>query len=333
MANTSAPASVAATVAAQASASPLYPEIEPFNTGFLSVSGGHNLYYEESGNPQGNPVIYLHGGPGGGVAPSDRRYFDPAAYRIILLDQRGAGKSTPAASLVENTTQHLTNDVELLRQHLKIDRWVVFGGSWGSTLAMCYAQAHPHRVKALILRGIFTVRRSELEWLYEKGGAEQIYPDAWEGYVAPIPEEERNDMIGAYYKRLTGTDEDEKLKCAKAWSAWEMSTSRLVLDPEVVKKVEQDIWSLQFARIECHYFKHNGFMEDNHVLDNVDKIRHIPCSIIQGRYDVVCPAITSWQLHKRWPEADYQIVQLSGHSARDLVPQLVAAADKYKHAK
>ncbi|KAI9189059.1 hypothetical protein H9P43_000486 [Blastocladiella emersonii ATCC 22665] len=313
-----------------AAASPLYPDIEPFNTGFLKVSDVHDLYYEESGNREGNPVIYLHGGPGGGVAPSDRRYFDPAVYRIILLDQRGAGKSTPAACLEENTTQALVADVEKLRLHLQVDRWVVFGGSWGSTLALAYAQAFPDRVKALILRGIFTVRRSELEWLYEKGGAEQIYPDAWDNYVAPIPEAERGDLINAYYKRLTGTDEAEKLKCAKAWSAWEMSTSRLVLDPAVVKKVEEDIWSLQFARIECHYFVNSGFMPDNHILDSVDKIRHIPCTIVQGRYDVVCPAKTSWELHKRWPEAEYHIVQLAGHSARDLIEPLVAAADKYK---
>ncbi|KAI9216222.1 proline iminopeptidase [Blastocladiella britannica] len=307
-----------------------YPEIEPFNTGFLNVSDEHALYFEESGNPKGNPVVYLHGGPGGGVSPSDRRYFDPATYRIILLDQRGAGKSTPAASLVDNTTGHLVADVEALRKHLKVDKWVVFGGSWGSTLALCYAQAFPDRVKALILRGIFTLRRSELEWLYEKKGAQQIYPDAWDKYIEPIPAVERDNMIVAYYKRLTGTDEDEKLKCAKAWSVWEMSTSRLVLDPAAVKKVEEDIWALQFARIECHYFVNNGFMRDNQVLDEVDKIRHIPCTIVQGRYDVVCPAITSWELHKRWPEADYTIVQLAGHSARDLVPHLVSAAEKYK---
>ncbi|KNE72448.1 prolyl aminopeptidase [Allomyces macrogynus ATCC 38327] len=311
----------------------LYPEIEAYNTGFLRVSDVHQLYYEESGNPKGNPVVYLHGGPGGGVSPNDRRYFDPEHYRIILLDQRGAGKSTPAASLEDNTTQHLVDDVEALRKHLNIDRWVVFGGSWGSTLALAYAQQFPDRVKAMILRGIFTVRRSELEWLYEKGGAEHIYPDAWDNYVAPIPENERNDLIGAYYKRLTGSNEDEKLACAKAWSAWEMSTSRLVLDPEVVKKVEEDIWALQFARIECHYFVNNGFMPDNHLLDNVHKIQHIPCTIIQGRYDVVCPAKTSWELHKAWPEAEYKIVQLSGHSARDLQPELVAAADKYRFAK
>ncbi|KAI9144379.1 prolyl aminopeptidase serine peptidase [Paraphysoderma sedebokerense] len=312
--------------------STIYPPIEPYTTGFLQVSPVHKLYYEQSGNPTGNPVIFLHGGPGGGTSGDDRRYFNPGKYRIILLDQRGAGKSLPVASLEENTTWSLVEDVEKLRQHLGIEKWVVFGGSWGSTLSLSYAQRYPSTVKALILRGIFTTRRSELVWLYEEGGASQIYPDAWDNYVAPIPVEERHDMMNAYYKRLTGTDEAEKLKCAKAWTLWEMCTSRLVPDPEAIKRAEKDTFSLQFARIECHYFVNNGFFNsENHILEtkNINKIKHIPCTIVQGRYDVVCPAVTSWDLHKKWPEAHYQLVQMAGHSAKDLQPYLVAAADKY----
>ncbi|KAL7751081.1 hypothetical protein RI367_003661 [Sorochytrium milnesiophthora] len=309
----------------------LYDIPEPFDTGRMQVSDVHSLYYEQSGNAKGNPVVFLHGGPGGGVSASDRRFFDPAVYRIVLLDQRGAGKSTPAASLVDNNTQALVDDVERLRKHLSIDKWVVFGGSWGSTLSLAYSQQHPERVKALILRGIFMVRRSELVWFYEAGGAGQIFPDAWDEYIVPIPESERGDMIGAYYKRLTGDNEAEKLKCAKAWSGWEVKTSRLIQDPAVIKKAEEDVWALQFARIECHYFVNNGFMKDNQLLDNVHKIRHIPCTIIQGRYDVVCPAKSSWELHKAWPEAEYHLVQQAGHSAKDLTPYLVAACEKYKH--
>ncbi|CAH1788905.1 unnamed protein product [Owenia fusiformis] len=311
----------------------LYPEIEPFDSGKLKVSDVHDVYYEQSGNKNGNPVIFLHGGPGGGTGPKDRRFFDPAAYRIILMDQRGAGKSTPAAELKDNTTWHLVDDIESLRKHLNIEKWVVFGGSWGSTLSLAYAETHPDRVKALILRGIFTLRRSELIWFYQEG-ASHIFPDVWEKYLAPIPEVERHDLMSAYYRRLTGNDEEKKLACARAWSTWEMETSRLMPDPNYVKRTESDIWSLQFARIECHYFVHGGFFKtDGQILENADKLKDIPGTIVQGRYDVVCPARTAWELHKRWPSADFQFVHDAGHSAVEsgTTALLVQAADKYKN--
>ncbi|KAF9159932.1 hypothetical protein DFQ26_006032 [Actinomortierella ambigua] len=313
--------------------SALYPHIEAYNTGFLKVSDLHTIYYEESGNPNGQPVLYNHGGPGGGVSPHDRRYFDPQVYRIILHDQRGAGKSTPTAELEDNNTWALVDDIEKLREHLKIDKWVVFGGSWGSTISLVYAQNHPSRVKALILRGIFTLRKSELAWFYERGGAQNIFPDAWDEYIKPIPEEERHNMQEAYYKRLTGSDEKERVRCAKAWSTWECSTSKLYVDPVEVAKASEDIWALAFARIECHYFINKGFFKsDTHVFDNIDKIRHIPATIVQGRYDVVCPATTAWELHKLWPEAQFQFISDAGHSAKEpgITARLVKAADEYK---
>lgn len=276
----------------------MYPDIEPYDTGMLTVSDIHKVYYEQSGNRTGKPVIFLHGGPGGGTSPRDRTFFDPAVYRIVLMDQRGAGKSTPAAELRENTTWHLVADIEKLRNHLGIDKWVVFGGSWGSTLSLAYAETHPDRVKALVLRGIFTLRRRELIWFYQDG-ASIIFPDAWEGYLKPIPEVERFDLISAYYRKLTSDDETIRTEAAKAWSKWEMTTSRLFVDPEYILRAEADTWALQFARIECHYFVHGGFMEfDGQLLKNVDKIRHIPTTIVQGRYDLVCPMDTAWELHK-----------------------------------
>ncbi|KAF9959051.1 hypothetical protein BGZ72_010392 [Mortierella alpina] len=311
----------------------LYPKIECYDHGLLKVSDIHTLYFEQSGNPQGKPVIYLHGGPGGGVSAHDRRYFDPSVYRIILLDQRGAGKSTPTASLEDNTTWALVDDIERLREHLKIDKWVVFGGSWGSTLSLVYAQEHPDRVKALILRGIFMLRQSELRWFYEQGGASNIFPDAWDKYIEPIPENERDNFIAAYHKRLTGSDEEERIRCAKAWSTWECSTSKLYVDPVEVAKASEDIWALAFARIECHYFFNKGFFKtDAHILENVDKIRHIPATIVQGRYDVVCPATSAWDLHKVWPEAKFEFMADAGHSAKELATtaRLVQAADEYK---
>lgn len=310
----------------------VYPEIEVFDSGHLRVSDIHEVYFEQSGNKNGKPVLFLHGGPGGGTSPSDRRYFDPAVYRIVLMDQRGAGKSKPPAELKDNTTWHLVSDIEKLREHLSIDKWVVFGGSWGSTLSLVYAETHPDRVKALILRGIFTLRRSEIIWYYQDG-ASHIFPDHFDKYVEPIPKAERHDIVGAYYRRLTGPDEAERLKCARHWSLWEMATSRLFIDHNLLKRADSDIWALQFARIECHYFVHGGFFEtDSHILDNVDKIRHIPATIVQGRYDVVCPAQTAWDLHKQWPEAEFYFVRDAGHSAREMGIKsvLVHAADKYK---
>ncbi|CAD5117356.1 DgyrCDS6136 [Dimorphilus gyrociliatus] len=311
----------------------LYGEITPFNDGFLKVSEIHSVYYEESGNPKGNPVIFLHGGPGGGTSPRDRRYFDPAVYRIVLMDQRGAGKSKPAAELRENTPKHLISDIETLRNHLGIDKWVVFGGSWGSTLSLLYAEAHPDRVKALILRGIFTLRRKEILWLYQEG-ASFVYPDHYEEYISVIPEVERHDLVSAYYRRLTGPDKEERLKCARAWSKWELATSRLFIDEELLSKVDNDEWALQFARIECTYFVKGGFFDtENQIFDNAYKIKHIPTTIVQGRYDMVCPMISAWELHKQLPNAEFFIIPDSGHSTKEVgtYRKLVETAEKYKN--
>jgi proline iminopeptidase len=309
-----------------------YDDIEPFEKSFLKVSDLHEIYFEQCGKKDGKPVLFLHGGPGGGVGPNDRKYFDPTVYRIILLDQRGAGNSKPSAELRENTTWDLVADIEKLRKHLSIDKWVVFGGSWGSTLSLVYAETHPSQVKALILRGIFTLRRKELIWYYQDG-ASRIFPDTWEKFIEPIPEVERHDLMSAYHRRLTGSDRALQMKCAQRWSAWEMATSRLYVDPELIKRADADEWAVQFARIESHYFVHGGFLKsETQILDDVPKIRHIPCTIVQGRYDLVCPADTAWELHKRWSEADFHLVADAGHSAKEegIVSALVTAADKYK---
>ncbi|KAI8926476.1 Alpha/Beta hydrolase protein [Entophlyctis helioformis] len=311
---------------------PLYPAVEPFKTELLPVSPVHTLYLEQSGNPNGKPVVYLHGGPGGGTSASDRCYFDPAVYRIVVFDQRGSGKSTPSAELDGNDTWSLVADIERSGAHLGIDKWVVFGGSWGSTLALVYAETHPAVVKALILRGIFMLRPSEIKWFYQEG-ASHLFPDYWDGYLEPIPVEERGDMIKAYYKRLTSPDENVRLTAAKAWSKWECATSKLLVDKEMIAKVDDDVWSLAFARIECHYFVNNGFFEsDSWILDNVDKIRHIPAIIVQGRYDVVCPMRSAWDLSKAWPEAKLIVTPDAGHSAREIgnTSRLVEAADAFR---
>ena len=250
-----------------------YPPIEPFNKGMLKVSDLHTLYWEESGNPQGNPVVFLHGGPGGGVNPEQRCFFDPKVYRIILFDQRGSGQSLPCAELKENTTWNLVKDIETIREMLKIDKWVVFGGSWGSTLALTYAISHPNRVKALILRGIFLCRPSEIQWFYQEG-ASQIFPDVWDSYLAPIPESERGDLVKAYYKRLTSEDSAVRLEAAKAWSKWEAATSRLIVDPASIEEFDEPEYALSFARIECHYFINNAFFETNNwILENIEKAK------------------------------------------------------------
>jgi proline iminopeptidase len=294
-----------------------YPSIEPYNKGFLKVSDIHNIYFEEVGNPAGKPIVFLHGGPGGGVAPDHRRFFDPKTYRIILFDQRGSGQSTPCAELRENTTWDLVADTERVREHLKIDKWVVFGGSWGSTLALTYAIKHPERVKALVLRGIFLCRPSEIKWFYQEG-ASQIFPDVWDEYLKVIPQNERHDMVTAYYKRLTHENRDVRLEAAKAWSKWEAATSRLYIDANAIEEFDDPDSALSFARIECHYFTNNAFFETNNwILENVNKIRHIPAWIVQGRYDVVCPATSAWELHKAWPEAKFQIIPDSGHAAAE----------------
>ena len=310
----------------------LYPEIEPYESGHLRVSDLHEIYWEQSGNPKGKPVVFLHGGPGGGTDPRMRRFFDPKAYRIVIFDQRGCGKSRPYASLVDNTTWHLVADIETLRRKLGIERWQVFGGSWGSTLALAYAQRHPERVTELVLRGIFLLRRKELTWFYQEG-ASWLYPDAWESYLAPIPEAERGDMMSAYYRRLTGDDEAVREACAKAWSIWEGSTSYLFQDQEQIKRTADGKFALPFARIECHYFVHGGFLRhEDQLLREVDKIRHIPAVIVQGRYDVVCPLRSAWDLHRAWPEADLRIVDDAGHSANEVgnTSELVIATDRFR---
>lgn len=302
----------------------------------LKVSDLHEVHYEERGKQDGNPVIFIHGGPGGGCQPECAKYFDPAVYRIILLDQRGSGKSTPHAELKENTTWHLVEDIEKLRKHLKIDKWVVFGGSWGSTLSLTYAIKYPDVVKALILRGIFLLRRFELLWFYQEG-ASNLYPDVWEDYIAPIPPVERGDLMSAYYRRLTGDDEEEMVRCAQAWTKWEMSTAKLYHDPSVVKsrlEAENGKWPVAFARIECHYFVHGGWFEsDGWILDNVDKIRHIPTTIVHGRYDLVCPPRNAWELKKALPDAQFCFVDGAGHSATEPGSQkrLIQATEEYKH--
>ena len=310
----------------------LYPAIAPYTTCMLPVDGTpHTLYVEESGDPQGKPVVFVHGGPGGGTSPSQRQFFDPARYRIILFDQRGSGKSTPHASLEQNTTWDLVADMERIREHLRIDSWVVFGGSWGSTLSLAYAQAHPSRVKALVLRGIFLLRPEEIRWFYQEG-ANYIYPDAWEHYLEPIPFEERGDMLQAYYRRLTSDDPAVRARAAKAWSIWEGSTSFLFQSQEVIDHYSGDAFAEAFARIECHYFVHHGFFRDpQQLLDDVDKIRHIPAVIVQGRYDVVCPMVTAWMLHRRWPEAGFHIVADAGHAATEkgTTDHLVQATDRF----
>lgn len=309
----------------------LYPPLEPNVTGELVVDAPHALYWEESGNPRGKPVLFVHGGPGGGTVPDYRRFFDPTGYRIILFDQRGCGKSRPHASLENNTTWDLVRDMERLRTHLSIERWQVFGGSWGSTLALAYAETHPDRVTELVLRGIFMLRPEELHWFYQEG-ASRVYPDAWEGFLEPIPEPERHDLMAAYHRRLTGDDDAERLRAAKAWSIWEGSTSTLASDPLAVEKTSHDMFALAFARIECHYFVNGGFFtHPNQLLENVQRIRHIPAVIVHGRYDVICPLKNAWDLHRAWPEADLHIVQNAGHASMEpgIAQALVNATNRF----
>ncbi|MCW5574427.1 MAG: prolyl aminopeptidase, partial [Steroidobacteraceae bacterium] len=292
-----------------------------------------NLYYEESGNPRGKPVVFLHGGPGGGTDPKMRRFFDPRRYRIVLFDQRGCGKSRPRASLEDNTTWHLVADIERLREHLGIETWQVFGGSWGSTLALAYSQAHPARVTELVLRGIFLVRPWELRWFYgEPDGAGAMFPDLYEKFAAAIPAAEHSEMMDAYYRRLTSEDPHERAAAARAWSVWEGSTCHLLFDRDEIGRFEEDIYAETFARIECHYFVNRGFLRSaTQLLDDVPKIRHIPAVIVQGRYDVVCPVKSAWDLHLAWPEADLRIVPDAGHSAFEPgnIHELVLATDRF----
>jgi len=311
---------------------PLYPEIEPFDTGHLAVSDRHTLYYEQCGNPDGKPVVFLHGGPGGGAGPTSRRFFDPARYRIVLFDQRGCGKSTPHADLVDNTTWHLVADIERLRETLAINAWQVFGGSWGSTLALAYAETHPERVTELVLRGIFMLRRAEMLWFYQQG-ASAIYPDAFEAYRDFIPEVERGDMMSAYHRRLTGDDVALRTAAARAWASWEGATSFIKPNQGYIATTAGDRFALAFARIECHYFINGGFFQrDDELLTNIDRIRHIPATIVHGRYDVVCPLVNAWDLHRAWPEADLRITPNAGHSAFEPGNRhaLIEATDRYR---
>jgi proline iminopeptidase len=308
-----------------------YAEVQPYRTGFLDVSPEHSLYFEESGNPNGKPAVFLHGGPGGGTSPRQRCFFDPARYRIVLFDQRGCGKSRPHASLVDNTTWHLVADIEKLRVHLGIERWLVSGGSWGSTLALAYAEKHPDRVSELVLRGIFLLRRWELQWFYQRG-ASLFFPEAWQAYLAPIPEAERGDLIAAYHRRLTSDNPVLRQEAARAWSVWEASTAHLIQDREYIASCAGDQFSLAFARIECHYFVNGGFLRrENQLIEDVAKIRHIPAVIIHGRYDVICPPESAFELSQAWPEADLRIVADAGHSAFEpsIVRELVAATDRF----
>jgi proline iminopeptidase len=310
----------------------LYPPIGPYQEGQLKVSPLHELYYEQSGNPEGRPVLFVHGGPGAGTEPLQRRFFDPAAYRIILFDQRGAGKSRPYAALEDNTTWHLVADMERLREELGIKRWLVFGGSWGSALALAYAETHPERVTGLILRGIFLVRPHEIRWFYQEG-ASMLFPDAWEAFLEPIPPVERHDLVAAYYRRLTSPDAAVRGRAARAWSVWEGTTSKLRPDPALIERFGRDIFAEAFARIECHYFVHGSFLRHpDQLLDDVDRIRHLPAVIVQGRYDVVCPMASAWELHRRWPEAEFHVVPDAGHAATEpgTVDRLVQATDRFR---
>ncbi|WP_460875731.1 prolyl aminopeptidase [Rhodanobacter koreensis] len=307
----------------------MYPEIEPYRTHRIAVDSLHTLYVEECGNPAGLPVIFLHGGPGAGLAAYHRRFFDPTRYRIVLFDQRGAGRSTPFADLTDNTTWHLVADIEAIREQLGIERWVVFGGSWGSTLGLAYAQAHPERVLGLVLRGIFLSRPAEIGWYFEEGGASWILPEKWQRYAAAVPPEERGEMVEAYWHRLNSDDEAVRLAAAQAWGAWEGGGITLEESPETEASFAAPDVALSLARIEAHYFRHHGWLEPGQLLRDVAKIRHIPATIVHGRYDIICPAKSACELAAAWPEADFHIV-LAGHAASEpaIVDQLVQATDK-----
>ncbi len=313
----------------------LYPPIEPYAEGRLKVGGGHEIYYEECGNPAGEPALLVHGGPGGGCNPTMRRYHDPRYYRIILFDQRGCGRSLPHASLEDNTTWHLIGDMEQLRRHLGIGRWQLFGGSWGSTLSLAYAERHPERVTALILRGIFLVRRAELDWFYQEG-CSWIFPEAFEAYQRVIPPAERGDMIAAYYRRLTASDRQMQLEAARAWSIWEGTTLSLMQDPDRIKLFGAESYAIAFARIESHYFVHRGFFErDDQLLADAHRLAGIPGTIVHGRYDVVTPVRNAWDLGRAWPRAELRVVPDAGHAMTEpgIVHELVSATRRYARGR
>lgn len=313
----------------------LYPPIEPYDSGMLDVGDGHHIYWELCGNPRGKPVVFLHGGPGGGCSPTHRRLFDPKRYRILLFDQRNCGRSTPHASgmdvgLETNTTWHLVADMERLRAMIGAEKWQVFGGSWGSALALAYAQQHPERVTELILRGIFTLRSAEVRWFYQSG-ASYLFPDLWESYLAPIPEEERDDLISAYARRLNSPDPQVRLEAARAWSVWEGSTITLLPDEEIRAQHAEPDYALAFARIENHYFAHGGFFTSRQLIANAPTLSSIPGVIVQGRYDVCTPATTAYELHRAWPEAEFHIVNDAGHAFSEpgILHRLIEATDAF----
>jgi proline iminopeptidase len=308
----------------------LYPEIEPYETGFLDTGDGHSVYYERVGTRGAKPAVFLHGGPGGGISPSHRRLFDPALYDVLLFDQRGCGKSTPNASLENNTTWHLVSDIERLRELVGAEKWLVFGGSWGSTLALAYAEKHPERVSELVLRGIYTLTRAELAWYYQFGVSE-MFPDKWERFQAPIPEDERHDMMAAYRKRLTGTDREKQVEAAIAWSTWEGETITLLPEPSTSDKFGEADFAIAFARIENHYFVHGGWFEEGQLLRDAYKLRDIPGVIVHGRYDMPCPAKYAWQLHKAWPKADFKLIEGAGHAYSEpgILDELIRATDRF----
>ena len=313
----------------------LYPEMKPYRRHSLRVSELHELYVDEAGNPDGIPVLFVHGGPGGGCDASSRRFYDPAVYRIVTFDQRGCGRSTPHGELAENTSQNLIADIEAIRVRLDIDSWVLFGGSWGSTLSLLYAQHHPERVKALILRGIFLCRQCDFDWLY-KEGANRIFPDYWEEFIKPIPQSERDDLAQAYYSRLLGDDELLRMGAAKAWSAWEANCSKLRPSPTTLAKFTKPHNALALARIETHYFVNKGFIDENQILNNMQPIKDIPGRIVHGRYDMVCPLDSALSLHQQWPNSELVIVRDAGHSASEpgIVDALIiAVADIAKQLK
>ncbi|MDS1134705.1 prolyl aminopeptidase [Nitratireductor indicus] len=307
-----------------------YPAIEPFESGMLDVGDGHRIYWERAGTRGAKPAVFLHGGPGGGISPEHRRLFDPARYDVLLFDQRGCGRSVPHADLEANTTWHLVADIERLREMAGVERWQVFGGSWGSTLALAYAETHPERVSELILRGVYTLTRAELDWYYQFG-VSQMFPDKWERFLAPIPEEERGDLMAAYRKRLTSPDRAVQLEAAKAWSLWEGETITLLPEPETSDRFGEDDFAIAFARIENHFFTHSGWLEEGQLLRNAGRLAGIPGVIVHGRYDMPCPLHFAWQLHRAWPEADFHIVEGAGHAFSEpgILDRLIRATDGF----
>jgi len=309
----------------------LYPEIEPFETGFLDTGDGHKVYWERVGTKGAKPAVFLHGGPGGGCGPNHRRLFDPALYDVILFDQRGCGRSTPHASIDNNTTWHLVADIERLRAEIMgVEKWLVFGGSWGSTLALAYAETHPGRVSELVVRGIYTLTKAELDWYYQFGVSE-MFPDKWERFLAPIPENERHEMMAAYRRRLTGTDREEQVKAALAWSNWEGQTITLLPEPSTSDAFADPDFALAFARIENHYFVHAGWLTEGQLLNDAHKLQDIPGTIVHGRYDMPCPAKYAWALHKGWPKAEFYLIEGAGHAYSEpgILDRLIRATDKY----